>query len=397
VPAFVDAIRICSLLSRVSLHVNRFKGVLIKKTTELSVLPVLVVALLCAALPACNSHRKELPEGDHKVVVTSPQSMAVTITRKYVCQIHSKRHIKVRALERGYLEEIAVHEGQAVKQGDVLFRVIPAVYQARLEAGLAEQELAQLEYDYSKKLSDEKVVSSNELLLNKAKLSRAKANATLAQAELNFATVKAPFDGIIDRFLDQQGSLVEQGDTLTSLSDNTLMWVYFNVPEASYLDYMTEVKQHEKDLKIELKLANGKKFAEIGTIGAIEADFNNQTGNIPFRADFPNPDGLLRHGQTGTILLGRALKDAIVIPQRATFQVLAKRYVYVVDNDKVAHQRTIEVEEDELDDLFVVKSGLRVDEKFILDGIRQVRDGEKVEFEDRKSEQVLAHLKYHAE
>ena len=88
-------------------------------------------------------------------------------------------------------------------------------------------------------------------------------------------------------------------------------------------------------------LANGNKFQQIGKIGAIEAEFNNETGNIPFRADFPNPDGLLRHGQTGTVLIRRVLKDAIVIPQRATFEVLDKRYVYVVDKDDVVHQREI--------------------------------------------------------
>jgi membrane fusion protein (multidrug efflux system) len=363
---------------------------------KLSLSPVVVLALISVSLPACNSHRKEQPGEVHHIVVTSPQAMPITITQKYVCQIHSQRHIKVRALERGYLEEIAVHEGQAVKQGDVLFKVIPAVYKAKLDAELAEQEVARLEYEFTKTLSEGKVVSKNELLLKKAKLSQSQANAALAQAELNFTTVKASFDGIIDRLLDQQGSLVEQGDTLTTLSDNSTMWVYFNVPEASYLDYMTEQSQHEKNLKIELKLANGRNFSQIGTIGAIEADFNNTTGNIPFRADFPNPDRLLRHGQTGTVLIGRVIMNALVIPQRATFQVLAKRYVYVVDNDKVAHQRVIEVE-NELDDIFVIKSGLGVDDKFILEGIRQVRDGEKVEYEDRKPEQVLAHLKYHAE
>ena len=143
-------------------------------------------------------------------------------------------------------------------------------------------------------------------------------------------------------------------------------------------------------------LANGNKFDQIGKIGAIEADFNNETGNIPFRADFPNPDRLLRHGQTGTVLISRVQNDAIVIPQRATFEVLQKRYVYVVDKDDVAHQREIAVQ-NELEDLFVIKNGLGVDDKIVLEGIRQVRDGDKVEYEDRQPEQVAANLKYHAE
>ena len=104
-------------------------------------------------------------------------------------------------------------------------------------------------------------------------------------------------------------------------------------------------------------LANGNKFDQIGKIGAIEAEFNNENGNIPFRADFPNPERLLRHGQTGTVLISRVQNDAIVIPQRATFEVLQKRYVYVVDKDDVAHQREIVVQ-NELEDLFVIKEGL---------------------------------------
>ena len=131
-------------------------------------------------------------------------------------------------------------------------------------------------------------------------------------------------------------------------------------------------------------------------IGAIEANFNNENGNIAFRADFPNPDRLLRHGQTGTVLIDRPLKDAIVIPQRATFEILDKRYVFVVDKDDVAHQREIEIAY-ELDDIFVIEKGLDVNDKFVLEGVRQVRDGEKVEFEFRKPEEALKNLKYRAE
>ena len=98
------------------------------------------------------------------------------------------------------------------------------------------------------------------------------------------------------------------------------MWVYFNVPEAQYLEYMASPKQDQGDRKVELVLANGNKFPRSGKIGVIGAQFNNQTGNIAFRADFPNPDGLLRHGQAGAIMIHRTLHDAIIIPQRATYR-----------------------------------------------------------------------------
>lgn len=363
---------------------------------KLSELPVRPLALITVLLAGCNFERQEKSPEEHKVIVTTPMVKSVTITQRYVCQIHSRRHIEVCALERGYLEDITVKEGQSVKKGDVIFRILPIIYKSKLDAELAEQALAQMEFEYSQKLSQDKVISTNELALEKAKLARAKAKAELAQAELNFATIRAPFDGIIDRQRFQEGSLVEEGGTLTTLSDNDVMWVYFNVPEAIYLDYMAELNQQGDDLKIELLLANGKKFAHTGSIGAIEADFNNKTGNISFRADFPNPDRILRHGQTGNILISRERKDALVIPQRATFQILADRFVYVIDKDNVARQRGIEIE-NELDDVFVIKSGLDVNTKIIFEGGREVRDGDKVKYEDRKPEEIFANLKYHAE
>jgi membrane fusion protein (multidrug efflux system) len=356
----------------------------------------IILALISLSLPACSAHKEEEQPEAHTIVATSPQLKAVTLTQKYVCQIHSKRHIKVRVLEMGYLEEITVKEGQQVKEGDLMFKVRPILYQSKLDAEKAEAKLAQLQLKYAEKLCADKVVSQNEVKLREADLKKAEAKANLAAAELDFATVKAPFDGIIDRLQQQQGSLVQEGEILTTLSDNSVMWVYFNVPEARYLEYMADLKQEKGDMQIELMLANGEKFDQLGKIGAIEADFNNETGNIPFRVDFPNPDRLLRHGQTGTVLIHRVANDALVIPQRAVFENLAKRYVYVVDKDDVAHQREIEIA-NTLDDIFVIKTGVDVNDRIVLEGARQIRDGDKVECEDRGPEEVVAQLKYHAE
>ncbi len=362
-------------------------------------LPILlaVALLVCLALPGCQPLEAEPGHQEHHtIVVTSPQARDVVITQQYVGQIRSQQHINVRALENGYLMEIPVKEGQAVKKGDLLFKVVPTLYQARLDAELAEVQLAQQEFSNTERLAKDSVVSQRELALYQAKLSKAQAKAKLAQAELNFATVKAPFDGIIDRLHEQQGSLIKEGDTLTTLSDNKVMWVYFNLPEGRYLDYMAALGQDKDTRQIDLVLANGAKFPHAGTIGAVEAKFNNETGNIPFRADFPNPKGLLRHGQTGNVLIHRTLKDAVVIPQRATFEVLDKRYVYVVDPGEVVRQREVAVLH-EMDDIFVVKSGLGVGDKIVLDGVRQVREGEKVEYEFRPAAEATSNQKKHAE
>ena len=355
---------------------------------------ILAVALF--GVTGCQKPHDEIHEEHHKIIVTTPAIQDVTTTQQYVCQIHSCRHIEVRALESGYLETIPVKEGQAVQEGDILFTLLPTLYKARLDTDLAEAQQVQIEFNNTQTLSQKQIVSQQEVALAQAKLAKAQAKVALARAELNFASVKAPFNGIIDRLHMQLGSLVEEGDMLTTLSDNSVMWVYFNVPEASYLEYMADLNQNKDDLKIELKLANGSKFGQFGKIGAIEADFNNQTGNIPFRADFPNPERLLRHGQTGTVMISRVQHGALVIPQRAVFEVLAKRYTYVLGEDNVVHQREVVIQS-ELEDIYLVKEGLGVDDKIVLEGIRQVRDGEEVEYEFQAPEEVLGHLKYHAE
>lgn len=377
---------------------------------KLSAIAAIILGLVSVSLSGCLSqagseevsHSESHSESGHhahKIVVTSPLKKDVISTQQYVCQIHSCQHIEVRALERGYLEEICVKEGQAVKKGELMFKILPVLYQAKLASEAAEVQKIQIELENAQALLSKGYVSKPEIALKKAELAKAKANVALAQAELSFASVKAPFDGIVDRQHNQQGSLIEEGDILTTFSDNSTMWVYFNVPEARYLEYKAELDKNDgkvDHLQIELKLANGQVFPHKGKIGAIEADFNNTTGNIAFRADFPNPDGLLRNGQTGTILIHRSLEDAVVIPQRATFEILAKQYVFVVDADNVVRQRDI-TKQSEQDDIFVIEKGLDENDKIILEGIRQVRDGDKVEYEFQDPEDVLANLKYHAE
>jgi membrane fusion protein, multidrug efflux system len=377
------------------------------KRTVSSILAI-ILGLVSLSLPACDRARAEeekTHEEASKIVVTSPQAKDVIFTQQYVCQIRSQRYIEIKPLQEGYLEEISIKEGQAVKQGDVLFKIVPKLYEQEAMKELARLEKAQINYENSKRLYDSKVVSDQELAIAKREMNEAMAAAGKAQAELYFTTVRAPFDGIIDRLEKQQGSLVEKKEILTTLSDNSVMWVYFNVPEARYLEFKARYGKGQakpqrlelSDSKIELRLANGHTFPQSASNAVtIEGKFNNETGCIAFRSDFPNPDGLLRHGQTGNILIHRRLKNAIVIPQRSTFEILDKQYVWVVDKDEKVHQRLITIQH-EMDDIFVVSDGLDVNDKIVLEGVRQVRDGDKVEYEFRKPEEALANMKLHAE
>lgn len=381
--------------------------------SKMSALAGIVLSLVCLPLSGCVSqaesheeHHAEAHEAheeavhhDHQIIVTSPIRKDVVSTQRYVCQIHSCKHIEIRALEGGYLKQVHVNEGQAVKKGDLMFEILPVLFQAKLETENAEVQRLEIELKNARDLLKKNYIAAPEIALKEAELAKAKAKVSLAKAELDFTAIKAPFDGIVDRQRTQLGSLIDDGDTLTTFSDNSLMWVYFNVPEARYLEYKAELDQADSDvhkLEIELELANGKKFPQPGKIGAIEADFNNTTGNIAFRADFANPQSLLRNGQTGTILIHRNLKNVVVIPQRATFETLDKRYAYVVDKDHVVHQRAITLLSVQ-EDIFVIDKGLDKGDKIILEGLRQVRDGDKIEYEFQAPEKVLSDLKYHAE
>lgn len=344
---------------------------------------------------SCSSRHEEKTE-EFAFTATRPLKQDTAVTRTYVCQIRAIQHIELRALERGYLQNIFVDEGKLVRKGQRMFQIMPLLYQAELQKAEAEARFAEIEYLNTKQLADSNVVSKNELALSKAKLDKARAERTLAQVHLSFTEIKAPFDGIMDRFQVRLGSLVNEGDLLTTLSDNSEMWVYFNVPEAEYLNYRANLRK-DSLMRVRLQMANNEIFEYPGIVKTIEADFNNETGNIAFRATFPNRKGLLRHGETGNVLATSVIKNALIIPQKSTFEVLEKKYVFVVDQDRVIHQKEVTIAA-ELPDLYVISSGITENDQIILEGIRKVRDQDKIAaytFQDPKT--VLARLKVYVE
>ncbi|MFA0960921.1 efflux RND transporter periplasmic adaptor subunit [Roseivirga sp. BDSF3-8] len=357
---------------------------------------ILMIISLCAlvAHAGCESHREHHVE-ETTFIVTSPVRMDTTITEDYVSQIHSIQHIELRAQERGFLEKIYVDEGQFVKKGQLLFQIMPRLYEAELKKAQAEVNFAEIEYQNTKQLADKNIVAPNELAMARSKLEKAKAERALAQVHLSFTQIRAPFDGIIDRFHVRQGSLLEEGELLTTLSDNSKMWVYYNVPEAEYLDYRAKVKK-DSSIQVGLLMANHKMFPYPGVVQTIEADFNHETGNIPFRATFPNPDGLLRHGETGNIRMTVPLKGALLIPQKTTYEVMDKKYVYLVDDQGIIHARQITVSA-EMPHLYAVQSGLTEKDHILLEGLRLVRDNEQIKYNVVAPQKAIAQLHLYAE
>lgn len=371
---------------------------------------VLLLSLFALIIQtSCHSEKEGEEHEEIHYVATKPIIMDTLTCKEYVCQINSIQHIELRALERGYLQEIFVDEGQTVRKGQMMFQIMPMLYQAEQQKAKAEVltqdaevDFAEIEYQNTKSLSDSNIVSKNELALAKAKLNQAKAKLdqakaqlALAEVHLRFTEIRAPFDGIMDRFQVRLGSLLDEGDLMTTLSDNSKMWVYFNVPEAEYLDYKNNTT-HNHSIKVKLKMANNQLFEYPGIVETIEADFNNETGNIAFRATFPNPKALLRHGETGNILMEVPLNNAVVIPQKATFEILEKRYVFVIGKDDVVKQVEIDIAA-EMRDLYVIKKGLIGEEKILLEGIRKVKDGDKIAYTYETPEVVLSKLNVYVE
>jgi len=346
-------------------------------------------------ISACK-HQEEKKEEIVTLVVTNPIMKDTLLYEEYVCQIKAIQHIELRALEKGYLQKIYVDEGQQIQQGQPMFQIMPLVYQAETEKSKADVKYAEIEYQNTKILADKNIVSQQELALSKAKLDREIADLKISNTHLKLTTVNAPFSGIMDKFQVRLGSLLGEGDLLTTMSDVSKLWVYFNVPEAKYLNYASQLKK-DGVLKVKLRMANNELFNQEGRFETIEADFNNETGNIAFRAVFPNPDRILRHGETGIILVPTVIKNAILIPQEATFDVLDKKFVFVVDEKGIIQTRQITVGV-ELPHIYAVTNGLSVNDKIVVEGLRKVKNGDHVKTKVKPYHKVIEELKnLHAE
>lgn len=354
------------------------------------------LAFIFSTLLMITSCKDKKEEKEESVVypTTSAVQMDTVINKEFVSQIRSERNIEIRAQEKGFLEKIYVDEGQHVQAGQVLFRIMPQLYQADVLKAKAEVAQAEIELQNASTLAKSNVVSINEKRMAKAKLDAAKAELNLAQTHLSFTTIRAPFSGIIDRLPLKLGSLVDEGDLLTSLSDNGGIFAYFNVSEPEYLNYQTHSAERENN-QVSLIMANGEVFPNKGTIQTIEGEFDNETGNIAFRAKFPNSNQLLRNGETGKIQMTLPLKNALIIPQKATYEIQDQKYVFVVGKDGVARSKNIKVSY-ELPDIYIVSEGLDVGDKILLEGVQKVKDDQKVETKFQDPKKVLSSLKLQA-
>lgn len=365
-----------------------------KKFIYLSVWAVLFIS-------ACSSDKKNSIHLE-KYPVTNPIVMDTEHAHDYVANIHSLQHVELRARVKGYIEKIHVDEGEIVKAGQVLFSISRQEYEvavlkakAMLKSAIAETKTAELDLQNVKILVEKNIVSKTELYMARSKLDalRAKVNETksyVASAELNlsYTVIKAPFDGIVDRFPNKAGSFVDEGTLLTTLSDNKKVFAYFNVPEKEYLDFVT-LMDSEKKNEVSLVLANNQIHKYKGCIDAVAGKIDKNTGNIAIRACFPNPDLRLRQGSSGEVRIIKEEKNALIIPQKATFEIQDKTYVYTVDSDNTVKIRGI-VPKLRIPHFYIIESGLSSKDTIIYEGIQLVKVGDKIIPEVISMKKILA-------
>lgn len=368
---------------------------------------ILTAATLYMLASACRSNNPQTKEeGPQEVPVVQIVQKDTTVQANYVTAIEARRNVEIRAKVQGYLDQIYVDEGQEVKAGQLLFRLNDREYRLALEkakASLAnmqaEAKAAALEAERVRILVNKKIISPTELELAKTKVKSAEARVSEAQAleseaahRLSYTSIYAPFSGMIDRIPLRSGSLVTEGALLTTESDLSSMHAYFNVSENEYLQIIGSKEKGSNALNtaVQLQLSNGAIYPHKGIVKAMEGEFDAGTGSIAFRASFPNPEHLLKHGSTGKIVVTTPVQQVLIVPQKSVFEIQDKNYVYVVDQKNVATMRNF-IPSMRINDFYIVQSGLSNGESIVLEGIQSIKNGAIIQPKNIKADSLLAH------
>lgn len=356
--------------------------------------PFLLCLLFTAlGLGACESKEKnntaELVPSLPVVEVVQKDTVLQT---DYVADIQAVKNVEVRARVQGFLEKIFVDEGHEVKKGQPMFQINDLEFKTELakakaavSSAMAEAKAAELELGRTKILVEKNVIAQTEYDLAASKVRAAKAKIdealsvqTSAETKLSYTFIRAPFDGIIDRIPLKMGSLIDPGALLTTISDVHNVFAYFNISENEYLQYRkTVTKGMKEDRLVNLLLADGTSYAFQGKIETSDGEFNENTGAIAFRARFPNPNKLLKHGASGKARLTTAVDNAIIIPQKATFEIQDKTFVFVVDKNNMVQMRAFKPGR-RVAQYYIVEAGLKPGENIVYEGVQSIRQGSKI-------------------
>jgi membrane fusion protein (multidrug efflux system) len=322
-----------------------------------------------------------------------------TTYREYTASLEGTNDIEIRPQVNGYIEKIFVDEGAFVKKGQPLFKINDQPYQealnnanAALAVARANQSAAEIEVNKLEPLVQNNVISPIQLKTAKSAYDAstayvAQANATVGNAKINigYSLIKAPVDGYIGRVHIKIGSLVgtTNQEPLTNISEVKDVRAYFSVSETAFLRFKDEYPGRNLEEKIknlppvELILSDNTVYPLKGKVEIVAGQFTTGSGAIPFRASFPNPNGVLRSGNTGRVRISVTLPAGPVIPQEATYELQDKTFVFVLgDSNKVVNTSVVLGGRE--GNYYLVEKGIKAGDKVVFSGVDKLSDGAKI-------------------
>ncbi len=349
-------------------------------------------------LTSCGSKSNNMGEASSDFAVVTLQPTETELQTSYPATIKGMQDIEIRPKVSGYLVKLLVDEGATVRKGQPLFLIDSEQYSAAVKAAQAQIKVCRaniatqkLTVENKRMLFKQNIISSydlqmaeNTLASYEAQLASAQANLQSAQDNLRWCTVSSPADGVVGTIPYRVGSLVSasSAEPLTTVSNIQKMYVYFSMTEKQLLALTRESGDVNAAIKnmpsVSLVLADGSTYSQNGTISTVSGVIDQTTGSVQMRATFENASHVLRSGGTGSILIPTHSTDAILVPQKATFDVQDKKFVYVVNADKTVATREIEVLTQNDGQTFVVTSGLKAGERIVVDGVNQLKNGQKI-------------------
>lgn len=359
--------------------------------------PALASAAIMAGMASCSDKKGQQEAPQAPVVATVVVEPTVSdLSTSYPAIIKGKTDIDIRPQVTGFITKVHVDEGQRVRKGQPLFTLDQVQFdaavnqaQAAVDVARTAVETSQLTVDNKRRLLDKNIISEYEYqmaanALAQAKSQLAQANAALVTARKNLAytVVTAPSDGVVGSIPNREGSLASPSSAqpLTTISDNSKVYAYFSLNEKDILDLTGNGAYSLNDRvnqlpAVKLRLADGSYYPVEGKVATVSGVIDAATGSASVRALFDNPSGMLRSGSTGSVVIPTRTDSALVVPQKATFEVQDLRYVYVVDDSLLTHQTRIKVLDINDGKNFVVTSGLKPGDRVVVEGVgTKVRD-----------------------
>ncbi len=358
------------------------------------------MAVACVGLAALGSCNKQPAADAAAMQAQVPSLQVVTVQpsdaelfKSYPTTLKGKTDIDIRPQISGFITKVHVDEGQRVRKGQALFTIDQVQFKAAVEQAQAAVNAARTAVDNAKIAADNNralyerniisqntwQMSENQLSAARAQLSQAQAALTTARKNLSYTVVTSPSDGVVGSIPSREGSLASPSSALplTTVSDNSQMYAYFSLTEKDLLE-MTQNGTSSLDAALKampqvmLTLADGSEYPQRGKVATISGVIDNSTGSASVRALFDNPSGMLRSGNTGHVKIPVTATNAIVIPQKATFEVQDLRYVFTLNDSNKTVNTPIQVMTLNDGKNFVVTSGLKPGDRVVVEGIGTV-------------------------